>query len=240
MSTYESLPQPNEIHVWRAQISKLSALDWREILSADEAERANRFRVPADQNRFAATRAVLRVMLARYLGLSPRDLRFCYDRFGKPALDGETETRELAFNVSHSGDFSLLAFGIGVQIGVDIECQLIARNFAALAKQLLSRIEHQEWMLKPDAVRKRELLETWTRKEAVGKALGVGVSLESKVYESACSASSDWSIFNIDVGRDYVAAVAVQRPDIHVTAHDIPDVGCIMQMSSATSHRPRA
>ena len=65
-------------------------------------------------------RALLRIILARYLGREPAELRFSYSKKEKPALDPTEASSDLAFNISHPGGIALLAFSRGREIGVDI------------------------------------------------------------------------------------------------------------------------
>ncbi len=40
----------------------------------------------------------------------------CYNQFGKPFLDSEFK-----FNISHSGNYVVCAFSLGLELGIDIE-----------------------------------------------------------------------------------------------------------------------
>src|SRR5713226_9326224 len=87
-TTNSALPN-DEVHVWRADLDR-PRLQLRRLygmLSADEQQRAGRFRFERDGNRFIARRGLLRIILGRYLGVEPGSLRFCYGPNGKPALE---------------------------------------------------------------------------------------------------------------------------------------------------------
>lgn len=86
-------------------------------LSADEHERAARFRFPGGKQRYIIAHGCLRNILARYLDREPGQLRFSRNEYGKPAL----QSHELEFNLSHSGDFALVAVTRGHNVGVDVE-----------------------------------------------------------------------------------------------------------------------
>src|SRR5271156_5105021 len=58
----------------------------RTILSPEEMARADRFFMEVIANRFIAGRALLRDLLAGYLGQPPEAIRFAYNEWGKPAL----------------------------------------------------------------------------------------------------------------------------------------------------------
>jgi 4'-phosphopantetheinyl transferase len=57
-------------------------------------------------------------LLGFYLSGAPEEIPFSYGPQGKPAIGVDSLLR---FNISHSGDFVLLAFTRECDIGVDIE-----------------------------------------------------------------------------------------------------------------------
>jgi hypothetical protein len=91
------------------------------ILSDDERSRADKFYFNRDRRRFIVARAGLRIILGRYLGIEPEQLRFHYNRYGKPSLSGHSGEDELRFNVSHSRDLALHAITREGNVGIDVE-----------------------------------------------------------------------------------------------------------------------
>src|SRR4029077_8471698 len=112
-----------EVHVWRATLNLpvdfVAGLE--PMLSADEQERARRFRFDDDRRRYLGGRGLVRVLLGRYLQIAPDRVRFDYTRFGKPHLAAGVEPRSLQFNVSHSGELLLIAIAADRALGVDLE-----------------------------------------------------------------------------------------------------------------------
>jgi 4'-phosphopantetheinyl transferase len=172
-----SLPA-HAIHVWRAALG-LEAAYLRRLeqdLSADERERASRFRFARDRDRFIGARGLLREILALYLNASPARLSFGYGAHGKPFLVGEHST--LRFNVSHSFDTMLLAIAHMREVGVDVEGvrnnvvgmgEIGETAFSEPEKQALARFGGED--------KHTNFLRFWTLKEAYIKADGRGVSL---------------------------------------------------------------
>lgn len=79
------------------------------------------------------------------------------------------------FNISHSGDFVVLAFDTEAEIGVDIEDQKRSSNPLSLAKRFFSEKELQ-YLEKMEQNRlQSEFIRIWCRKEAYGKMMGVGL-----------------------------------------------------------------
>jgi 4'-phosphopantetheinyl transferase len=211
---------------------------WRPVLSAGEWERAMRFRMPADQARFAVTRGVLRTLLGRYLQLPATAIGFSANEYGKPATDGE-----IKFNVAHSGDYALLAFTNGVEVGVDVERMSGDRVVSELARRVLSPSEYERFAALVESERETTFFQIWTLKEAVLKALGSGLSIAPECVEVAfypdearllgCSVKeiddvSEWTVRSVSIGDErYAAAVAarMKMPAIEVkrfTESDLP------------------
>jgi 4'-phosphopantetheinyl transferase len=214
------MPKSNQVHVWRVRTCQPGDFDWRSILSAEEQDRAGRFLLTGDRQTFAVTRTALRTILAQYLGFDPQSIRFGFSTYGKPTIPDPSNTVGLTFNVSHSGDWALLAFGVSIELGVDVECLRIERNVAEIAKRFYPPHQVQEFLTQPAAMRKRDFLQAWTRREAVGKALGVGISIATETFDSAMAGASQWSIQDIEVDGDHVAAVAARTRDIKVRLWD--------------------
>jgi 4'-phosphopantetheinyl transferase len=173
-----SLPA-HTVHVWRADL-RLHAARLRRLeqnLSADERERASRFRFARDRDRFVGARGLLREILALYVDASPGRLRFGYGAHGKPFLAGE-EHGTLRFNLSHSYDAMLLAIAHMREVGVDVEGvrsygpameETYKTVFCEPEKQALARLGGED--------KRTTFLRFWTLKEAYIKADGRGVSL---------------------------------------------------------------
>jgi 4'-phosphopantetheinyl transferase len=100
-----------------------------------------------------------------------------FGRHGKPLLAG---AHGLGFNLSHSGDFGLLAVGRAAHVGADVE-EIVARgNVRDLARSVCSAEEQQSLDDVDVAGLLPAFLTCWTRKEAVLKALGTGLVLEPR------------------------------------------------------------
>jgi 4'-phosphopantetheinyl transferase len=155
-----------------ASIDPLVDVDWKfAATTAEERERASRFRNPDDAQRFLSAHGALRLILARYLARDPLTLRFSTGAWGKPALEDEA----LQFNLSHSGEFALIAVAHTRRVGVDVEvlraipdrANLIARVCSTGERTALDSLDPHE--------QDGAFLAMWTRKEALAKMTGEGV-----------------------------------------------------------------
>ncbi len=146
------------------------------LLDDAERDRAGRFRSPDDRRRFIARRAALRRVLAQYTDDEPVSLRFIANAFGKPALAGETDCDGLRFNASHSGDLAVVVVTRGRDVGVDIERHRMIDEMAGIARSHFTPAEREALEASAPDERARVFFDLWTRKEALVKAIGTGLS----------------------------------------------------------------
>jgi len=175
-----------EVHLWwhRLEPGEPSSAALA-CLDAEEARRAERFRRREDARAFRARRVFLRSTLARYLGCEPGELVFGKGEFDKPVLVSPDPS--LAFNLARSGEWILLGVARERAIGVDVE-RLDAslreeRELERLAARVLSEGELTRWTALPKEQRAPAFVRGWARKEALLKALGLGLSREPNTVE---------------------------------------------------------
>lgn len=204
------------VHVWRADLSAVEQ-ELCALLSSDERERAERILGAAQRHTWARSRALLRVLLGRYLQRDPREVHLAREAQGKPRLvrggpSGAPPTRpqeDLRFSLSHSGQIALYAFARSVAVGVDIESSTSSRvDEAAIAARALGRATAERIASLSGAARRVEFLRAWAREEAELKCLGTGFG----AAQPRTLRTPIWST-QLPVGQDAAAALAVtQRP----------------------------
>jgi 4'-phosphopantetheinyl transferase len=225
----------DEIHVWRASLERPGAdvERLRLLLAADEQQRADRFRFDRDRFRYIVGRAQLRVLLGRYLGLVPEQVRFEYGAFEKPRLAHPGPS----FNLTHSGPVALYAFTAAGEIGVDVE--LDDADFAKerIAERFFSAAEVAVLRSLPERLQARAFLTCWTRKEAFIKARGDGLSLALDSFDVSLEPGAPaallrtawsteetrkWYIEDLsDPDAGYVAAMALSGNARRVVKRDL-------------------
>jgi hypothetical protein len=139
-------PTPlDEVHVWRAWLDREG---WPEqaALPGEERRRAAAIQIDGRRRRWVAARWALRLALSHYTGADPAEHRLESGDRGKPGVAGRPELR---FNLSHSGELTLIAFTAAREVGIDVE-----------------RVE-------PD--RPNGYYRDWVRREAVAKCTGSGL-----------------------------------------------------------------
>jgi 4'-phosphopantetheinyl transferase len=163
-------------------------------LSTVERRRAERLRFERHRRRFIVARARLRQQLGLRLGLAPEAVDFSYGRNGKPALPD----RSLHFSVAHCDDVALFAFSRASEIGVDVEAIRPIREAGAIGAQFFSPRE-----------RSCSFLYCWTRKEALAKALGDGLSVPLDQLD-VVQPPPGWQLHSFFPLPGFIAAVACQ------------------------------
>jgi 4'-phosphopantetheinyl transferase len=166
-----------QVHVWSIRLVQppdvVAALG--ATLVPDEQTRAARFYFERDRRSFTVVRGALRTLLGRYLGRPPGTLELGYGAKGKPFLAAPAGD-SLEFNVSHSGEFALLAFTRGRAIGVDVELRRTLDDLLALADTSFSPFENAMLRALPAERHTEAFFACWSRKEAFIKATGEGIS----------------------------------------------------------------
>lgn len=203
----------------------------QDTLAGDEQSRAGRYWFQKDRDHFIAARGRLREILGRYLNTTPQELRFIYGPYGKPALAAKDGWQTLRFNLSHSQDMALYAITWERDIGIDLESNRPGLADEKIAEYFFSPGEVDQLHKLPENLRQRAFFSCWTRKEAYVKARGEGIQIELDSFDVSLSPgepaallrstvgpeeTSRWSIHDLDIGADYVAALAVEGHDIQI------------------------
>jgi 4'-phosphopantetheinyl transferase len=211
-----------DISIWCLDLRRIALAAMRALLSADEQARGDRLRMRADHERFVKSRGALRCILAGRTAQDARELVFIEGHGRKPVLRDHPSVH---FNLSHSGDFVLIAAG-AEPLGVDIEAMrdLDARALAAMNFHP-DEIAAMEAQTDPRAA----FFQLWAHKEAFLKATGIGLTdqltsisipLGGGRVEAPASLSSDpWCATPLDTPAAYKASVVTRgaRP----TPHDL-------------------
>ncbi|WP_316833089.1 4'-phosphopantetheinyl transferase family protein [Pedobacter aquatilis] len=137
------------------------------LLSDLEINKAKRFRNPGDAQRYLVGKYAVRKLAGLFLKKDAAALAFTLEKNNKPKLEG------IEFNISHSGDICLLAFSQN-PIGVDVEEINKSFNYQSLLADSFS--ENEINIIRTSATPEVTFYQLWTRKEAILKASGEGIS----------------------------------------------------------------
>ena len=204
-------------------------------LAPDEQQRAERFRFPDDRQRFVAAHGLLRLILSRYTGALPGELRFTYGPRGKPELAGCPGSDALTFNLSHSRQAALIAVARGRPVGVDVERRREDLDGELIATRFFSPRESEALRALPRAERQAAFYAYWTCKEAYAKARGEGLGLPLDQVEVELAPPrlvnaldgtelAGWLLWLPAVGLGYASAVVAKGRGLSVSCWDAETV----------------
>lgn len=148
-------------------------------LLPDELERLYKFHFVDDRVRYAATRSTLRRLLGNALGLEPVHVPLEVAEAGKPMVP---PALGLEFNVSHSGSEGIVALCRGGRVGVDVERMREDVDHRAVSARVFAPAELEEFAGLDDASARHRFYRGWVYKEAVLKALGLGIGAETRAF----------------------------------------------------------
>ncbi len=217
------------VQVWRIQLGRSESsrqeigglLDRAcAVLTREERERAAGMRVGAPREEFVAGRGCLRRLLGAALEVDPRTVVLETGQYGKPRLRGEAG---IQFNVAHSKGVVLIALSRAGEVGVDVECLDPRVELIDVARTAF----HPADMMRIDRVatqdgRLHEFYRCWTRKEAVLKADGRGLSGplgEFSIGDAVVAVPGTgvrYAIRGIDVGPLHLGAIALVASECSV------------------------
>jgi 4'-phosphopantetheinyl transferase len=140
-----------------------------------------------------AGRAMARELIAAYLRVDVGAVELRPDAHGRPALVAERVpeaplARTLDFSLAHAGGVLVVGITPAGRIGVDLELLDTPVEVAALARDHLTPVEQRRLAGLPAGEQLRAFLQCWTAKEALAKALGLGLRVGMEQIETAVAA----------------------------------------------------
>lgn len=205
-----------DLWLWRLEADDARFAELAAVLSDDEDGRARGFVRPEHGRAFKIARGRMRQILATYTGADPARFGFAYTPHRKPWLPGGP-----VFNLSHSGDWAALAVTPQVALGLDIEAprrierDVATRFFSPAEVAAMAALTGADWQA--------AFFRVWTRKEAMVKALGDGLSMPLDRFDVTVGpqaallrldheteAAQDWTLLNLALGPGMAGALAVR------------------------------
>jgi 4'-phosphopantetheinyl transferase len=144
-------------------------------LSQEEREKASQFLLEKDRLRYIYCRGTLREILASLSGASAEEINIGKNAWGKPFLIQPQSSARWTFNLSHSENCVCFAFSLNQEVGIDIELKREIPSCITIAEQFFSEQEKETLRVLPLENQSISFLKIWTKKEALLKALGIGI-----------------------------------------------------------------
>ncbi|AFH50190.1 Phosphopantetheinyl transferase [Ignavibacterium album JCM 16511] len=214
----------SEIHIYSINITEpeYDFQKLKEVFSQDEKERVSDYKFIKDRERAIVTFYFRRRILSEYTGKRPEELSFKKNNSGKPLID-IPEYDHLKFNYSHSGEMIIYAISKDSEIGVDIELVKEIPDMNALVENYFSKEEIQVFKNMDNRNDQTNLFyKIWTRKEALVKASGKGISDDLSQINIITDKpdfnnpqkffyrEKHWILSGLSVPENYIATVAYE------------------------------
>jgi 4'-phosphopantetheinyl transferase len=204
--------EKSRINIYYGYVPKTYKLEYSQSLlsslSRPEQERLASIKNDCKKVKSAFGRVLLFYGLKNYGITNLDDLKVMFN--GKPYFKN---SRNLHFNISHSGNLILCAISDNAPIGVDVE-----KIKPKILDHFKSYFTDQEWhdiTINDNSVKRFH--ELWTRKEALIKADGRGLSIDLSSF--SCLGNNEqikgqnWHVKNFTIDKDYTCAIANKNND---------------------------
>lgn len=189
-------------------------------LAPDERDRVARYATTELRDRATVRLARRREVIGELLDVRARDVVFAHSAHGAPIVLAE-DGREIGLSSSHCGSVGLVVVAIGRRVGCDVEARTEVPDPERLIARIASAREARALVAVRPALRARACLEAWTRKEAIVKATGLGLTGGLSHVEVPLGplpwgsrthpgdGDGGWWWFELDCEDDELAAVVV-------------------------------
>lgn len=201
---------------WRNEGQKL----WS-FLSDQEKIKARQFANSVHKENYIIAHGLLKILLSSYTSIPPQYIEYSYNEFGKPFLKSNNSFQ---FNMSHSGEKIAFAIAQDIQIGIDIEYKKNKINVNSIAEMIMSPTEAFLFHQLEEKDKPHSFFDFWTKKEAILKAAGKGLSYPfNKIDVSDLSSNkavvNHYSYYHsvLNIAEDYAAAVATNCKTSQIT-----------------------
>jgi 4'-phosphopantetheinyl transferase len=223
-----------DCHVWRVDLERVAAQGGgdpaRSPLNAEERARVARFVFERHRRWFTASHTALRTVLGGYLGRDAAAVSIVAPPHVRPVLDaamgapsGAPSRVALDFNLTHSDGLALIAVARRAPLGVDVELLRPMSDALALAERHFVGDEVACVAAAAGVSRDRAFFTCWTRKEAVLKSTGAGLSVAPSLVRVGATPEArdlvfddpagavDLRLVSFEVRADALGACAVAR-----------------------------
>jgi 4'-phosphopantetheinyl transferase len=179
------------------------------LLKDKAIEDIQKYKFRKDQLIAFASYLLKHYYLAQYLNLHPSNINIKYSKNGKPFL--EENIYNIDFNITHSGEYIIIAIAHNSLVGVDIE--LINPNIEVTELSPIICSEYERNLINDDP---NNFFIIWTKKEALIKAHGIGFD-DSQFYKTTTlnletiQITSNSMIYNQCFNQHYMLSLCISK-----------------------------
>ena len=217
----------NELHLWSVDLDrlKLSIRDAEQMLPESEKFRSQCFCLETIKARYIKSHYLIRLLLGQYLGTDFYHQEFHYNEHGKPSLGNDSKNNVCYFNLSNAENICVYVFTKDSDPGVDIEKIHAMDNMNSIVEIYFSLSEKIKYFSLSEQNRIKTFFQYWTRKEALLKAIGLGLSYPLDKFDVISNetrnapfyittnhqnSETEWMIQDVNILDGYAAALALR------------------------------
>lgn len=206
------------VDVWIARVDdERMTARYGALLDDDERARAGRFAFERDRTRFIQAHGITRLILGEVLQLHGFELKFLRGPRGKPRLETPSSHAVPEFSLAHSGDYCAIAVGRHA-VGIDIEKIRDVPQMSEIAQLHFTLAEFRQFAALSGINQREAFFASWTRKEAIAKALGCGLGVDAENQSAlGCTKLDPISTVQLRSPLGYAAAIAYLAPSVNLT-----------------------
>ena len=235
------------------------------LINRTEEERISKFVFLEDRKRALIGRLSLRAVISEVLNVPWTRVELSRTERGKPCLTSEFISRypngaDFNFNISHHGDFVVLAGDRCREVGIDlmrIELPKSSRTLEEFFKTMRRLFTLNEWRFIQSATDEYAKLfnfyRLWTLKESFLKATGQGISLDLQFLEFSIfspltleniqtntrvslhqTPQTDWLLEESLIDYNHIVSVAINSPQKpnELTYFELIDISRLIHTTS--------
>jgi 4'-phosphopantetheinyl transferase len=195
-------------YVFAIPVSKsFQEIKYEGVLSQTEIDKSTCFLHEGDRKSYLVRKYFLRMLLSKIGNLHPQKIEFSFTENKKPT------SGNIEFNVSHSHDMVIIAISPG-RIGIDVE--YVKENFD-FSGMLTACFCEQEIAHILDGNGIFNFYKLWTRKEALLKATGEGLTENlpfiNCLPDVVTRNESSFKIVTLEIQENYLISIALDKQE---------------------------
>jgi len=195
------------------------SLLWK-YLSINEQEQAKKYYDKVLANHYIISHGILRSILGYYVDQSPSSLELINNTHGKPSL----KNSNIEFNMSHSRNMVCYVIAFNNKIGVDIEFYNTTIDIMEMLELVFTKKEIELIKSLDIDEQYKTFYKSWTKKEALIKAVGRGLSYPINTIEvikllpgqnllltdGNDELQQEWYSYELEAPKGYFGAIGIQ------------------------------
>ncbi len=208
------------IHIVNSTYYQRNIVYFWDILSPKEKYGAKKCYNLETCNKYIIAHGILRCILAYYICSLPNNIKYTYNKYGKPFL----KDCNIQFNMSHSHEILGYIVAFDKKVGIDIECHNVNIKPEEFYDIAFTENERKLVNAFPIDQQYKVFYDIWTKKEAIVKAHGSGLSYPVNTIETSLGSEVSskiittiegnqlkcWACRTLNIKPSYSGAVAIE------------------------------